>query len=386
MLIGVLMMSAVAHQTLSTGLRPFEAMRRFAGAPFAWLWALGALIASIIWHFPQYSLAAAGLADLGDVVTGDDGRFRASQTTWFILVIAVSMSLLYGKSPRATRIYERTLKWLVWVIVLCFATVVIQNFSKIEWGEAFKGLVSFRIPGERQASDGSTIGGTTLVISGLAAAVGINMLFLYPYSLLARGWGRAHRRLARFDLWVGMLLPYAFATGLMILAMTVTLHASDYAVGKKLSPVLAAQALSDLGNADFGRVVLDLGFVGMGLSSITLHMICAGFVCCELFGWRYGSRAHRLASLIPIPGVLGPILWNDIAVWLAVPTNIICMSFLPAAYVGFIILQRSQGLPRTRPPRRYSWQALDRRHDRRDARDPRRLRRQGARLRGPLLR
>ena len=50
-----------------------------------------------------------------------------------------------------------------------------------------------------------------LILSGLAAAVGINMVFLYPYSLLARGWGREHRRLARFDLYAGMLVPYTLA-------------------------------------------------------------------------------------------------------------------------------------------------------------------------------
>jgi len=43
MLLGVIMLSAVAYQTLSTGMRPFDAMRRYAGAPFAWGWALGAL-------------------------------------------------------------------------------------------------------------------------------------------------------------------------------------------------------------------------------------------------------------------------------------------------------------------------------------------------------
>ena len=53
MLFGVIMLSAVAWQTLSTGMRPFGAMRRFAGAPFAWGWAIGALRASVIGHFPQ---------------------------------------------------------------------------------------------------------------------------------------------------------------------------------------------------------------------------------------------------------------------------------------------------------------------------------------------
>ena len=40
MLMGGVVLAAVAHQTLSTGERPFEAMRRHAGAVFAWGWAI----------------------------------------------------------------------------------------------------------------------------------------------------------------------------------------------------------------------------------------------------------------------------------------------------------------------------------------------------------
>ena len=65
--------------------------------------------------------------------------------------------------------------------------------------------------------------------------------------------------------------------------------------------------------------------------------------------------------LFPAPGVLGPVFWGDIAVWLAVPTNIVCGLFLPAAYIGFVILQRKRGyLGEDRPEgaRGWLWWAL----------------------------
>jgi hypothetical protein len=37
---------------------------------------------------------------------------------------------------------------------------------------------------------------------------------------------------------------------------------------------------------------------------------------------------------------MGSVYWSDIAVWVAVPTNIICGLFLPATYLGFCLLQR----------------------------------------------
>ena len=334
MLLGVIMLSAISYQTLSTGLRPFEAMKRYAGAPLAWAWAFGALIASIIWHFPQYSLASAALVDMGEVL-GMPGLNAAAMAP-FVLVWAIAISLLYSASPRAVRIYERVLKYVVWLIILCFGLVVLRTGIS-DWGALLKGFFAFEIPREKNG-----ILGVTLVLSGLSAAVGINMVFLYPYSLLARGWQREHRRLARFDLWFGMFLPYVLATSLMVIATANTLNLDPLYEGRRLAPIEAAQSLAAVVGPTMGRVVFNFGILAMALSTITLHMITAGFVCSEVMGWKFGSLKYRLATLLPIPGVLGPLFWSDIAVWIAVPTNIICGLFLPAAYVGFLVLQRKR--------------------------------------------
>ena len=68
--LGLFVLSAAAHQTLSSGIRPYEAMRRFAGPGVAFAWAGGALLASVIWHFPHYALGAALVADLSDALGG----------------------------------------------------------------------------------------------------------------------------------------------------------------------------------------------------------------------------------------------------------------------------------------------------------------------------
>ncbi len=342
MLLGLVMLSAVAHQTLSTGLRPFDAMRRFAGAPLAWSWALGALVASIVWHFPQYALASAVLVDLGEAA-GVDG-LPAPALGFVVLAWAVLISSLYGRRPELIRVYERLLRYMVWGIVLCFAWVVART-GIADWSALVRGFVGFAVPGERNG-----VLGVTVILSGLSAAVGINMVFLYPYSLLARGWSREHRSLARFDLWTGTFVPYVLAASLMVIAAANTIHLDPSYDGVRLSPVAAAQSLAAVAGPAVGRVVFDLGVLGMALSTITLHMLATGFVACELFGWEFGSRKHRWAMLLPAPGVFGPVFWGDIAVWLAVPTNIVCGLFLPAAYIGFVLLQRNRSyLGRDRP-------------------------------------
>lgn len=334
MLIGVIMLMAISHQTLSTGQRPYQAMLKFAGKPFAYGWAAGAVLSSIIWHFPQYSLASACLADMGAVV-GIEGLPPAGMS-FIVLALAVSLSWMYGSSPRLVRTYERVLKYMVWGIIFAFALVLIKIGIK-DPSAILKGFTTFSVPETRE-----NVASITLIISSIAAAVGINMVFLYPYSLLARGWGREHRCLARFDLFSGMFLPFVIATSLIIIVTASTPELFEQFAGKKTPPVQAAKALSTHVGDILGRVVFNGGVFCMALSSITLQMLCAGFVAMEVFGWEFGSRRYRLATLLPTPGVLGPLLWSDHLLWLAIPTNIFCGLFLPVAYIGFIILQRSR--------------------------------------------
>ena len=334
MLLGLCMLAAVSWQTLSTGRRPWPAMREHAGPFFAWAWALGALASSIIWQFPQYALASAVLVDIADVfgISGVSPVLAGG----LVLIWALAVSNLYGRSGRWVRVYERLLQTMVWGIVVCFGWVVFETGIS-DWEELLRGFFTLSIPDERNG-----VAGVTLVLSGLSAAVGVNMVFLYPYTLLAKGWGREHRELAQVDLMLGMFVPYAIAVSLVIIATANTLHLDPAYEGMKLSPVEAASVLAQGVGPIAGRLVFGIGVLGMALSSITLQMLTCGFVGVELFGLTVGSFKYRLATWLPVPGVLGCVYWSDIAVWVAVPTNIICGLFLPAAYMGFCLLQRSR--------------------------------------------
>ncbi|HEX5054380.1 MAG TPA: Nramp family divalent metal transporter [Planctomycetota bacterium] len=346
MVLGVLVMAVVAHQTLSTGQRPLPAMATYAGRWLAWGWAAAAVLASFVWHFPQYNLAAAALVDAGSVL--GRGGVHPGVASAFVLLWAIALSLLYGANSRLVRLYERLLKYTVWGIVVCLAWVVVH--TETDWGAVAAGFVP-QLPPSRGG-----ISSLELTISGIAAAVGINMVLLYPYSLLARGWGREHRGLARFDLFVGMLAPYLLATALLVIAAANTLHQQGVEVVPKSDVATLARVLGDVIGPVSGRLLFDVGMVAMALSTITLHMVVCGFVAMEWFGLPFGSVRQRLCMLIPVPGALAPFLWADYAVWLAVPTTIVCGAMLPIAYVGFLLLQRSSAYLGEDRPR--GWRAV----------------------------
>ncbi len=345
MILGIVMFAAMSHQTLSTGVRPFDAMKRYIHPVVAWSWVIGALLATMIWHLPQYALAAGMTDDMIKTVTGWEPSSKGAQMALLIviglvvLVISTTVTWCYGSGYRGVRFYERILKGLVWMIILAFTIVIVRRAIEggVQWAKLFKGFLPLYIP--------TDVRGVSIVMAAFSAATGINATFLFPYTLLARGWGKEHRGLSRFDLMTGMLLPFCIATSLMVIATACTIYdPGQFASGStKLPPTEVAAMLESAGlSMFFSRIVFGLGIVGMALSSITMHMLICGFAACEVFGVEPGGWRYRLACLLPAPGFVGVILWGYIGPWIAILTSAICGLMLPIAFIAFFILNNSK--------------------------------------------
>ncbi|MCH7903304.1 MAG: divalent metal cation transporter [Armatimonadetes bacterium] len=335
MLLGVIVMSAVAWQTLSTGMDPYDALKKHAHPLFAWAFAWGGLISSVIWQFAQYALAGAMLSLLLGVKPWVGGLIA--------LAWCVPVGLLYGKGGKFVRSYELLLTGMVWFIIVSMLVVVVRA-GVPESGSLLKGFVPSIPPdwtGTDAAGGPTSIATNLVIVSGLAAAVGANMLFVYPYTLIRNKWGRGERKVALLDLVLGMLIPFTIAVTLMVIASASVFHFGDGAfVGSMIKPEDAARVFSDpdrLGQT-VGVWVFGLGILAMALSSITMQMLASGFAGVKLFGFQNDSIGHKAFTLLPAVGVLGAIWWGEMAAWVPVPTNVICGIFLPAAYLGFLIL------------------------------------------------
>jgi len=256
-----------------------------------------------------------------------------------ILTVSTAVVWTYSSGHKGIRFYERTLKGLVWMIIIAFTIVIARRAidGGVQWGKLFKGFLPLYIPTDPR--------GVSIVMAAFSAATGINATFLFPYTLLARGWGKEHKGLSRFDLITGMLLPFCIATALMVIATGCTIYDPvHFASGStRLSPMSAAAMLESAGlSMFFSRIVFGLGILGMALSSITMHMLICGFAACEVFGVEPGGWRYRLACLIPAPAVAGAVLWNYIGPWIAIPTSAICGLMLPIAFISFFILNNSK--------------------------------------------
>ncbi|MDX1735044.1 MAG: divalent metal cation transporter [Halioglobus sp.] len=345
MLIGCIMLFALSHQTLSTAEKPFAAMRDHVHPSVAWLWAIAALASSIIWGFSHYPLSAGMLEEIVAVSTGFSLQESAGLgREIYLFVLAVLVWLLcaytawhYGGGGTAVKIFETAIKLLSCMIILAFAWVVITASSngQIDWSEVLSGYIPRSLPGDDA--------GVTTIMAALGTAVGINMTFVYGYTLLDRGWGPVHRELSRWDIVMGLVIPYVLVTGLISIAAAGAFYGSDMSIQGKLAPAQAGAMFADAGLGPVtGRLIFAFGVLGMAIGSLVMHMLCCGAAARAMFDLEPHSTKYRLALLLPTPAVLGVFLWSTMGPYVILPTSAICGFLLPIAYVGWLFLNNSR--------------------------------------------
>ncbi len=441
MIAGIIMLSAIAYVTLSTGKRPLRAINEHINPVLGWGWLLASMTANLVWSMPQFALAEAALRQ--NLLPGVVGE-GAMPWLWggdglpdfwgkvivgvFILVVALTASMLYTTGGRGMKAFEIVVKCLVGTTVLCFIGVVarLTIAGQLPWSEIFGGFVPnlqllFTPTNDLMplidnvAEEYRDFWKTLIVdqqrdvmISAAATAVGINMTFLFPYSMLRKGWDRDFRGLAIFDLSTGLFFPFLLATSCVVIASASQFHAQPGIglmgeqddVGQSIVPaanlvgsyegllkdrlreelgseamdalsgeeieariealdeadrymaaVLArrdafnlSDSLSPLVGRQFSHYVFGIGVLGMAMGAATMLMLINGLCLCELLNRPAMGWTQRVGSAMVCVGILGPFFWTDARMWLAVPTSVFAMTLLPFAYFSFYLLMNQRTL------------------------------------------
>jgi Mn2+/Fe2+ NRAMP family transporter len=432
MILGIIMLGAIAYVTLSTKQRPLQAINEHVNPVLGWSWLFASMAANLVWSMPQFALGTAAIQQnllpklVGPAVVPDPwGRVLVVSC---FLAVCIIVTMFYGAGGRGVKIFEIIIKAIVSMIVLCFFGVVIKLTIEgvLDWGQIFRGLVPrLRLlsePADTLKPFIEAVGSdfqqfwTKLIvsqqrdvmISAAAAAVGINMTFLLPYSMLRKGWDREFRGLAIFDLSTGLFIPFILATGFVVIASASRFHTVaapgfvpetpggkitqepapnlvgpysnllaqrlKFEIGeealeslseterqqrvetlpyadKKMAAMLVkrdnfnlADALAPLTGRVFTQYVFGLGVMGMGLSAATVLMAINGLCLCELLNKPLKGWTHRIGSLMISVGALGAIFWRKPAPWLAMPTSAFCIILLPIAYFAFGLLMNQKSI------------------------------------------
>jgi len=255
MILGVVMLGAIAYVTLSSEEPPLRAINKHVSPILGWGWLIGSMMANIVWSMPQYAVSAGALQQnlfprfFGwEQHAGVFGSVKGGTTAAAIIVLAIALGnvMLYNKGGKAAKVFETIIKIIIGAIVICFFGVIVKLSlvadSNLDWGKVFAGLIPdirlFTQPAAGVAAEIANVdaafqGFWTSLVVGLqrdvmigaaATAVGINMTFLLPYSMLRKGWNKDFRGLAVFDLATGLVIPFTIATGCVVMATATQFH------------------------------------------------------------------------------------------------------------------------------------------------------------------
>ena len=424
MILGIVMLSVIGYVTLSTGERPFQAINRHINPVLGWGWAIATLMANMVWAMPQFALGTAAIQQNLGLFPGDNGPAICST---LLLLTAAAIVWFYDSGGRGIKIFDAILKMMVGVVVLSFFGVVVAMSIEGEglpWGRILAGFIPDltllnRIadgftPFLEKSSNAAYWSSQILssqrdkMVTAAATAVGINMTFLLPYSMLKRGWDRDFRGLAVFDLSIGLFIPFMLATSCVVIASATQFHgqydagllnegprtpATEKLVGSyegalqkllthnhsevvlkelktasarkaaieqidKADRQLAAMLVSRDANAlalslegltgkTVAQYVFGIGVLGMAISTIIILMLINGFTICEICNQPSQGFLYRFGSLLPgLTGGIGALtLWSSQAKFYVVqPTSIFGMVLLPIAYGTFFLMINSKSL------------------------------------------
>ena len=410
MILGIVMLSAIGYVALSTGERPFDAINRHVNPVLGWGWAIATLMANLVWAMPQFSLGTAAIQQnlFPEQFGSDTGKYVA---VGLLFGVSAMVIWFYESGGWGLKLFEILLKSMVAIVVLSFFGVVIAMSSKgggLAWGEILSGIIpDLSLLDRPAAAFEAALKDSThaeywreqilstqrdRMVTAAATAVGINMTFLLPYSMLKRGWDRDFRGLAIFDLSVGLFIPFLLATSCVVIASASQFHGQfdpglvgegpatpgitdklqggyEKNVGglekhldgsgeveladRKIAAMLVqrdafllANTLEKLTGRTVAHVVFGIGVGGMAFSTIIILMLINGFTVCEMIGIPASGIQHRIWSLLPgITGALGFLfLWGDgkARFWLAVPTSVFGMVLLPIAYLTFFLMMNNR--------------------------------------------
>lgn len=234
-ILGIIMLSAISHVTLSTGQSPFVSINTEINPVLGWGWAIATIMANIVWCLPQFTLGTAAVTqNLIPALNNTGGKVLVVLT---LLIIAGIVIWAYDRGNKGVKVFDLILKIMVGLVVISFFGVVVKmgTAGNLPWGEIVQGFIPnlslLNQPDQvytnflNQTGDFRTFWEDKIInmqrdvmIAAAATAVGINMTFFMPFVLLNRKWGREHRGLAKFDLWTALLIPYVVATSCVVIA------------------------------------------------------------------------------------------------------------------------------------------------------------------------
>jgi Mn2+/Fe2+ NRAMP family transporter len=303
--LGIFMMTAMARFTCRGGFRVIQVQNRYHG------WAVGSLMTAlvgtaavaVIFNYGQYSIGTHLIESLTPLM----GFKFPRSINWVVYMVITSILILsYGRrGRRGIALVENFMKLSIGIMMVCFGACLI--LVGVDWGAMLRGMTIPWLP--------AGVKGLDLFIASSAAAIGVMDWVFFHYAGLARGWGRRHESLARFDIGAGLFLPFILVNYLVIGVFAGTLYKQG--ITPESAPELA-QALMPLLGPTWSQVLFYIGFLAVPITTTVGMSLACAMAIHEAFRWEPNTKSWRwrISALLPQIGFLA--VWYPQPVWLVI--------------------------------------------------------------------
>ena len=418
MLLGIFSLWAVSQISLNTQQSLFSLMKNEWNPSLAWWFAGSALVTNFAWCMPQFRFGAE--------ITGSilfpplDNKGGKIGVAFVLLCLSIFLSFWYERSGLHSKLFQWILRLILFSLIACLGVSVCMLipgsglfFSSIFSGflpdlnnltntsPRFEALLSqtgeFRSFWEENLVSRQK----ELILITFSSTLGVNLLFSLPLLLLGRGWRRDHNQFAKFNLFIGLFIPFVLCSSCLTILSAVAhqkmIHSlneevsvnTKYSESETIRNLLKERIIFEIGEEQFQslppfqqdekieslskpnyilahlvsqsdtkkwihylsdsgkepvKYLLGIVVLLISFSTIVILMVLNGHLICEILGKPHKGAPFQTGSLLLAVSSIGPFVWSDQDAWVADPSYFLSLAIIPYILLSFLLMLNSKEL------------------------------------------
>lgn len=418
MLLGIFSLWAVSQISLNTQQSLFSLMKNEWNPSLAWWFAGSALVTNFAWCMPQFRFGAE--------ITGSilfpplDNKGGKIGVAFVLLCLSIFLSFWYERSGLHSKLFQWILRLILFSLIACLGVSVCMlipgsglSFSSIFSGflpdlnnltntsPRFEALLSqtgeFRSFWEENLVSRQK----ELILITFSSTLGVNLLFSLPLLLLGRGWRRDHNQFAKFNLFIGLFIPFVLCSSCLTILSAVAhqkmIHSlneevsvnTKYSESETIRNLLKERIIFEIGEEQFQslppfqqdekieslskpnyilahlvsqsdtkkwihylsdsgkepvKYLLGIVVLLISFSTIVILMVLNGHLICEILGKPHKGAPFQTGSLLLAVSSIGPFVWSDQDAWVADPSYFLSLAIIPYILLSFLLMLNSKEL------------------------------------------
>ena len=418
MLLGIFSLWAVSQISLNTQQSLFSLMKNEWNPSLAWWFAGSALVTNFAWCMPQFRFGAE--------ITGSilfpplDNKGGKIGVAFVLLCLSIFLSFWYERSGLHSKLFQWILRLILLSLIGCLgvSVCVVMPGSGLSFSSIFSGFLpdlnnlSNTSPrfeallsqtGEFRSfwEENLVSRQKELILITFSSTLGVNLLFSLPLLLLGRGWRRDHNQFAKFNLFLGLFIPFVLCSSCLTILSAVAhqkmIHSlneevsvnTKYSESETIRNLLKERIIFEIGEEQFQslppfqqdekieslskpnyilahlvsqsdtkkwihylsdsgkepvKYLLGIVVLLISFSTIVILMVLNGHLICEILGKPHKGAPFQTGSLLLAVSSIGPFVWSDQDAWVADPSYFLSLAIIPYILLSFLLMLNSKEL------------------------------------------